>query len=87
MRNYIILLGLLLSQLVFAQDPVNLSDLTSQNPIRDNETYFFIDQGCTTDQASLYTPFFNNNFQRIDFSNDLLGLDQYTLIHKNPRGA
>ncbi len=76
MRNYFIIILLILAQFTQAQKPVILTDYISQESLSDYQVYFYHDPGCKFDISTVYSPYYSDNFQRIDFSNEELGLDQ-----------
>ena len=76
MRNLVIAICLLLMQMLHAQKPVILTDYISQESLTDYQVYFYRDTECNFDISAIYSPYYTDLFQRIDFSNKDLGLDE-----------
>lgn len=74
MRNLIVVICLSLMQTLHAQKPVILTDYISQQTLTDYQVYFFRDADCNFDISTVYSPYYRDRFQRIDFSNEALGL-------------
>ena len=67
---------LFLMQIIYAQKPVILTDYVSQESLTDYQVFFYHDSACNFDIANVYSPYHSDKFQRIDFSNEKLGLDK-----------
>lgn len=75
MRILIMSIFLLLTQISVAQKPVILSDFVSQESITDFQIYFYHDRDCEMDAPVAFSSLYPNNFQRLDFSDVLMGYD------------
>lgn len=74
MRHTLIFTLLFLTQFAQSQKPVILTDFVALESVSDYQVYFFHDPDCTADISAIFSPHFTENFQRLDFSNDELGL-------------
>lgn len=76
MRSLFVIACLFLLQIVDAQKPVILTDYIMQESLTDYQVYFYHDPDCKFDISAIYSPYYMDNFQRIDFSNKDLRLDE-----------
>ncbi|MEX2370239.1 MAG: 7TM diverse intracellular signaling domain-containing protein [Bacteroidales bacterium] len=76
MRKLFLIFCMLIVQLSHAQKPVILTDYVSQESITDYQVFFHHDPDCRFDITTVYSPYYNDPFKRIDFSNQELGLDE-----------
>jgi len=76
MRNLCLAICLLFMQATHAQKPVILSDLVNDEALTDYQIYFLHDPDCSFEISTIFSPYYTDNFQRIDFSNESLGLDK-----------
>ncbi|MCF8225586.1 MAG: SpoIIE family protein phosphatase [Bacteroidales bacterium] len=76
MRNILITISLLMTQLSLAQKPVILTDFVSNEPLTDYQIFFFHDETCSFSIGTVYSDYYRDPFERLDFSNEELGLDK-----------
>jgi serine phosphatase RsbU (regulator of sigma subunit) len=63
-------------QIIYAQKPVILTDYISRESLTDYQVFFYHDSTCSFKIVDVYSPHHLDKFQRIDFSNEALGLDK-----------
>lgn len=76
MRLITLSIFILLAQLSVAQNPVVLSDYTTKKSVSDYEIYFYHDNYCEMDAPIAFSPAYAQQFQRLNFSDTLLEIDQ-----------
>ncbi|MDA3824010.1 MAG: hypothetical protein PF450_15555, partial [Bacteroidales bacterium] len=76
MRKIPLIILLFLMQIINAQKPVILTDFVSQESLTDYQVFFYYDPSCTFDISTIYSPYYSDKFQGLDFSNNQLKLDE-----------
>ncbi len=76
MRRIPFIILLLLVQITHAQKPVILTDYISQESITDFQVDFYHDPDCKFEITTVYSPYYTDKFQRLDFSNPGLDLEK-----------
>ncbi len=76
MRLFLLSICFLLTQSIMAQKPVILTDFISQESITDFQLYFYHDPHCKMDAPVAFSQIYAEKFQRLDFSNEKLNIDQ-----------
>lgn len=75
MRRILFFLLLVLTQVINAQKPVILTDFISKESISDFQVFFYHDPDCNFEISTVFSPYYSDKFQRLDFSNKKLGLE------------
>jgi len=76
MRKILLITLLFLLQVAYAQKPVILTDFISQESLTDYQVHFYYDPNCTFDISTVFSPYYADKFQGLDFSNEKLKLDE-----------
>lgn len=76
MRQLLIIISLILTQVAIGQKPMVLSEYLNRELLKDYHIYFYHDQDCQFDISAVYSSYYSDKFQRFDLGDDSLGLDK-----------